>query len=115
MPGLGWVAAAALLAPRNSHTLTPLRSGHLIAAGGEDWTLQNPPRPLASTELYDPATNSWSTAAPLASPRAWHTATLLLNGTVLVAGGHVGDPGPLRSAEVFAPTRSPRMYTHTRK
>jgi hypothetical protein len=113
VPGTGWVAAAAMLAPRNSHTLTPLVGGHLIAVGGEDWSSQYPPPPLASTELYSPATNTWANAAPLASPRAWHTATLLLNGTLLVTGGHTSEP--LRTAEVFAPSRTPRPHTNTRK
>ena len=36
--------------------------------------------------------------------RAAHTATLLPNGKVLIAGGFVGDGGSLPSAEVFDPT-----------
>ncbi len=36
--------------------------------------------------------------------RAAHTATLLGNGKVLIAGGFVGDGGSQSSAEVFDPT-----------
>jgi hypothetical protein len=42
---------------------------------------------LATAERYDPATNSWSPAGTLTAPRDGHTATILLNGQVLVIGG----------------------------
>ena len=41
----------------------------------------------------------------MTAKRAAHTATLLGNGQVLIAGGFVGDGGGLASAEVFDPTR----------
>ncbi|KFA91342.1 kelch repeat-containing protein, partial [Archangium violaceum] len=59
-------------------------------------------RPLASAELYDPASDSWSLAPPLDTARAAHTATLLPSGKVLLAGGRHGST-PLRSAELYDP------------
>jgi hypothetical protein len=58
---------------------------------------------LASAELYDSATGSWTPTGSLAEARTYHTATHLSGaGKVLVAGGwNSGDD--LRSAELYDP------------
>ena len=57
---------------------------------------------LASAELYDPASGTWTATGSLATARDFHTATLLPNGKVLVAGGY-SDGGYLASAELYDP------------
>jgi hypothetical protein len=58
-------------------------------------------------ELYDPATGSWSVTDDLDTQRIFHTATLLPDGKVLVAGGCLEDwcldDDPLDSAELYDP------------
>ena len=46
---------------------------------------------INAAEVYDPATNSWSSTSPMASIRGSHTATLLSSGKVLVVGGSTGS------------------------
>jgi hypothetical protein len=63
--------------------------------------------PLATAELYDPGTGRWTATASMAVARKWFTATLLLDGRVLVAGGwdYVGSGnwGPPPTAELYDP------------
>jgi hypothetical protein len=56
------------------------------------------------SELWDPATGRWTTAASAAKPRLYHSASLLLpDATVLTSGG--GVPGPVTNlnAEIYYP------------
>ena len=67
---------------RYFHTLTVLRDGRVLAAGGFA-----PPVTRNETEIYDPATNGWTLGTSLLTPRLRHTATLLADGRVFVTGG----------------------------
>jgi hypothetical protein len=58
--------------------------------------------PLASAELYDPATGTFNPTASMTSVRAQAPATALLDGRVLIAGG-MNDSGGLSSAELYQP------------
>ena len=73
-------------------------SGKLLVAGGISGT-----GALASAELYDPASNTWSAAAPLAVGRFAHTAALLVSGKVLVAGGSDLGGNAMAGAEIYDP------------
>lgn len=90
-----WVAALFVLA-----TLAFAREVQAQFAGGEDAT-----GALSSAELFDPSTPAWSPTGSLANARFFHTATLLTNGQVLVAGG-LGPSGAgyLSSAELYNPS-----------
>src|SRR2546423_14819768 len=58
--------------------------------------------PLWAQQLPEPGT--WRSVAELNQSRAGHTATLLVNGTVLIAGGKDGSGHALPDAEIFDPS-----------
>jgi len=91
-----------LTTPRTEPTATLLPNGKVLVSGGYA-TLAGSPV-WSSAELYDPSTTSFTLTGNMAVPRYAHTATLLPNGKVLIAGGSsVGNSG-LASAELYDPS-----------
>jgi hypothetical protein len=92
-----------LIFGRYGHTATLLPNGQVLVAAGALAIDIGGPFITNTAELYDPATGAWTNTGNLATPRKFHTATLLPNGKVLVAGGNDGN-SPLNSAELYDPT-----------
>src|ERR1039458_2687485 len=92
---------------RSGHTATLLANGKVLVAGGETFDPDDGFLIVASAELYDPATGIWTPTGSMGTARARHTATLLANGKVLVAGGYKYDVNgnivPLAGAELYDP------------
>jgi Galactose oxidase, central domain len=114
-PGGAFIATGDMNSRRIFHTATLLTDETVLIAGGtmiggtglnSDQGLLN--MTLGSAELYDPATGTFSVTGNMTTPRDGHTATLLPNGKVLIAGGGIGA-GPslaahmLASAELYDP------------
>lgn len=57
----------------------------------------------ATTEIHDPITDSSTAGPPLNAPRSLHTATLLPNGTWLIAGGVNQNNDPQATCEIYDP------------
>ncbi len=86
-----WSAAADMATTRFNHTSTTLSSGKVLVVGGTTDTcyVDNGVERCISTnqtELYDPATNSWSRAAPMSLGRTQHATIDLGDGTLLIPG-----------------------------
>ena len=95
--------AGPMVALRYQHTATLLPNGKVLIAGGCLDTGGSCVT-LASAELYDPATGTFSPTGPMIAARADLTATLLPNGKVLVAGGvDFNTYTSLASAELYDP------------
>jgi hypothetical protein len=91
---------------RDSHTATLLPDGKVLIAGGF-YSGQFGAGWIGNPELYDPATGMFSANGNMVFPRVWHSATLLPNGKVLIAGGWGGYGwvgNYLSSAELYDPT-----------
>jgi N-acetylneuraminic acid mutarotase len=86
---------------RTGHTATLLPNGQVLVVGGQGQESYSSP-PLASAEIYNPATDKWSPATSMITARTNHTATLLPNGQVLVVGGFAGLH-PLANVEIYDP------------
>jgi hypothetical protein len=82
-------------------TATLLLDGRVLIAGGDGSSAQA--QPTAAAELYDPAGGKFSPTGSMTAPRAFHTATVLSNGQVLLAGGE-NDGGFNSSAELYNPS-----------
>lgn len=95
-----WSAVATPSENRSEHTATLLRSGKVLIVGGFV-AYPGGPNVSASSELYDPATDTWNSAADMRFARWYHTATLLPSGKVLVVGGAYAEALP--SAELYDP------------
>jgi len=90
---------------RDGPTATLLEDGRVLIAGGKvAHGLVS--APTASAELYNPSTGKFSATGSMAAARWGHTATLLQDGRVLIAGGADLSDGAdnLRSAELYDPS-----------
>ena len=103
-----------LATARASHSATLLQNGKVLIAGGSTNGTGFPT--VASAELYDPGTGTFSPTGSLAAARGGHGAILLVNGQVLVAGGEYstnGSFGTLASAELYDPVAGTFSATGT--
>ena len=100
-------ATGSMTVARMIQSATLLPNGRVLISGGWTTTLVSGKNLtdsfLASAELYDPATGTFSPTGSMATARNNATTTLLPDGRVLVAGG-VGQSGVgLTSAELYDP------------
>jgi hypothetical protein len=109
--GTSTAAAAPMTAARYLHTATLLADGKVLLAGGSGGASG----PILNTaELYDPIAGTFTaTGFSMTSARQYHTATLLLDGMVLIAGGGRASAGQVvSSAELYDPTTGMFMATN---
>ncbi|WP_157440469.1 galactose oxidase-like domain-containing protein [Actinokineospora inagensis] len=103
-----WRRTAPMNVARDFHTLTTLADGKVLAVGGAPSSDQSKLNTnILTAEIWDPATEQWSTAASMAVPRQYHqTALLMPDGRVLVAGGghHISATVPGQpSGQIYSP------------
>jgi len=112
-PGTGsWTATASPSTLTGGFSVTVLRDGRVLAAGGApgpqdvgNQSLKCGPS-SAAAELYDPRTGTWTATSDMIQGRHGHTATLLPDGSVLVASGATGSWNPSCRPGIDGPTPS---------
>ena len=93
-----WTAlTATMTSARSGHSQTVLPDGTLLLVGGIFGAATSPvlnvpvPAYTGSCEVYDPVANTFTSTGALVFGRAFHGASVLANGDVLVTGGTVSN------------------------
>jgi hypothetical protein len=87
---------------RYAHAATLMPDGSVLITGGYG-TSAGTFGALKAAEKFLPASGQFTPVGNLVTARAYHTATLLTNGTVLIAAG-TSYSTPLSSAEIYTPS-----------
>ena len=99
-----WTIGPLMSQPRIEMNATVLPNGKILALGG---SLNDEDSGTASlnADLYDPATNTFSSASQNAFARLYHSNSLLLpDGTVWFAGGNPARGSYEQHMEIYSPT-----------
>jgi hypothetical protein len=100
-PSARFNVTGSMSGPRDSSTATRLTDGRVLVVGGYSGTSAS--SVLGSAETFDPASGTFSSTGPMTVPRAGHSATLLADGRVLIAGGETTGSKIVASAEIYDP------------
>ena len=104
-----WAPTGSMLENLSGQTATLLQDGRVLVVGGQCGLCSAPS--TEDAELYNPTTGTWSWASAMSVGRYLHTATLLQDGRVLVAGGYGEAPGQFEgqtwaTAEIYNPANN---------
>lgn len=87
-PGSGvWTTTGSMSVKRSDHAATLLMDGRVLVTGGTLYDAIDGEWALRHVEIYDPATGMWTRTGDLQVERDSHSAVLLADGRVLIAGG----------------------------
>jgi Big-like domain-containing protein/Kelch motif protein len=83
-----FTATGSMTTAREQHTATLLSNGNVLITGGQSPVAGSSSLQLTATaEIYNPTLGTFAPTGSMTEARNLHTATLLTDGTVLIAGG----------------------------
>ncbi len=95
------VTAGPMSVGRDSHAATRMNDGRVLITGG-NINVGITTQAVASAEIYDPVSRTFTAAPDMTSTRQFHNSVLLQSGRVLVASGYIGGSSS-RTAELYDP------------
>jgi hypothetical protein len=102
-PAPQWQYGPAMSQPRIEMNATILPSGHVLALGGSARD-EDAATASRNADLYDPATNTFSSAGANVFPRLYHSNALLLpDATVALVGSNPMQGAYERHIEIYSP------------
>jgi len=97
-----FIETVSMRLPRMLHTATLLGNGNVLVAGG---VTSNFNGFTATSTVYDPVQHTWTDSAnQMSVPRATHTAILLFDGNIMVAGGLSSYSETTSSTDIYNAT-----------
>ena len=97
-----WSFTSPMQSFHSKHTVTALADGRVLVTGGEGRISLVRGNELTVSEVYDPGADAWTVTGPMTTEEPFnHTANLLADGRVLVAGGTASTV--LADAQLYDP------------
>ena len=109
-----FTAAANMLVDRANHTATALPDGTVLITGGHNYFFGYDWVDVATSEYYNPTTGVFTSSGSMNTLRSGHSATLLVNGKVLIVGGSTAEIyDPVTRSFTLAGTMLASFSNHT--
>ena len=99
-----WTSAGDMITGRRGHTATTLGDGRVLLVGGIVCCDATGELVTGTAEIFDPVHGNFLLTGSLGTARAFHSATLLRDGRVLVTGGFVDASTATASTEIYDPS-----------
>ncbi len=98
-----FTASGPMTTSRANHAATLLQGRRVLITGGDSYAAAIPGVPAAAPLVVAQSPGTFTAIADMTTPRWVHTATLLPDGQVLIAGGENASSPLLSSTEIYDP------------
>ena len=100
-----WTTVASMHDPRFDHDIIRLPDGRVLVAGGSTDPVRGEYGALASAEIYDPATDTWTLLPAMHDRRRAPTSAVLSDGVYIAGGSYTDTTAPLSAVALASVER----------